>query len=197
MKSTALMSVLLVAASVAYAQTQPQPVPPLALVSDTRVTVQDSPLVQAAKRAAEKRRNSPSKSMGVITDATVTKSNVVLTTSSGSADIPDFTLKNYPAAPPASASPSARAAAPATMRTTDEYSALAAAYPRLPQPSQNTGATLRTAENGGYLPSAAAPSAALPRAQSPTTVTSPRTATNASAGPSQSTNAGPNRPPSP
>ena len=198
MKRTALMAVVLVAGTVAYAQTQPQPqpVPPLALVSNTEANAQDSPLVRAAKRAAEARRKSGSKSIAVITDESVTKSTKVLSTSSGSAEIPDFTSKNYPAAPSYPSS-SARAAA-SSIKVTDEYGAVAAAYPRMPQPSQNTGSTLRTAENAGYAPPPPAQNSSNPRPQSPaSTVTAPRSATNSSQGPAQSQNAGPNRPPNP
>ena len=182
MKRTAVMSVLLAAATAAYAETSQQKP---ALVSDVQASAQDSPLVQAAKRTVGTRRNVPSV---VITNATVAKSAKILTTSNGGARIPDYT--SSPSAP--APAPSARSAAPsrASGAGQEAYMQLAASDPRLPQPSQNT--------SSGSVAGATAPpvvqtsSSSLPQSSASVAV-APRTATNSSYGPAQSQNAGPNR----
>ena len=78
MKRIALTIVLLTACVAAYAET-PQP----AIVSNVPETAQDSPLVQAAKRALAKRQKTGASARPVITNATVANSTGVLSSSSG------------------------------------------------------------------------------------------------------------------
>ena len=155
---------------------------------------EESPVVQAAKRGLAARRNPSRASIAVITDATLAKSTAVLTTSSGAAEIPDYTAKSTYAP-----QTSAVAATPATVRPVtyrlstaglDGHALLAAGNPCQPQISQNTssGSPASIAQSAGRSPSS---SSARPAQNSASDA--PRMATNSSAGPRESENAGPNR----
>jgi hypothetical protein len=158
---------------------------------------EDSPLVQAAKQTAARRKTATN----VITNATVTRSTKTLSTSRGAAQIPDYTAKPTTPNTYAPAGGSATQIVVPTRPGTPAggaYPQLAASDPRLPQPSQNAmgGAALGMAQNAGYgatTPRTVQSSAYAPPASSASPAVAPRTAANSSSGPAPSQNAGQNR----
>jgi hypothetical protein len=194
-----LIAILILGAAVAvHAQTPVDSGTPdhPALVSDTNARAADSPLVQLAKRTVAQRRITGTKPMAVITNENVSRSTTVLSTSSGSAAIPDYTSRTaVPTAPQSTPAPTQRA-------TNLGYAAQAAADPTMPQISNNSNTTYgpRTAQNSSDTSALRqATNSASP--YSPTTASnsaspySPQQATNAASpySPQPATNAGPYR----
>jgi hypothetical protein len=129
--------IIMLAAIAADAETQRKPDatrPPL--VSDVNSGNQDSPLVQATKRAV--RRKAGTAPRTVITDETVAKATAVLTTGSGGAEIPVFVSED-------TQTPKTSDPAPAPRRMSrpgrDPYAVRvpSATDSCEPQPSQNIG----------------------------------------------------------
>ena len=149
MKRTALIIVLFAAAA-ADAETQQKPAATTtlsgaqpALISDVQAGNQDSPLVQAAKRAL--RRKTGTAPIAVITDETVARATTVLTTSSGGAEIPVFAAADTHTRKTSDPAPAAAAQSAAARRMSkagqDPYAVRvpSATDSCEPQPSQNTG----------------------------------------------------------